>query len=143
MEKGERRQAIWISRGGRTTKIAALTDERGGPRAFHVTGSQVADCRAIEVLMARLSNGGLLIADRGYDTNHLRDAIAERGAAPNIPPKVNGRFKPPFSRGLYRERNAIERMFGRRKDFRADKRRRLGGVTSQFRTIETDTAGTL
>ena len=35
----------------------------------------------------------LLIADRGYGPNHLRDAIAERGAAPNIPPKVNRRLK--------------------------------------------------
>ena len=45
-------------------------------------------------------------------------AINERGATPNIPPKSNRRFKPPFSRALYRGRNAIERMFGRLKDFR-------------------------
>ena len=68
--------------------------------------------------MHRLPNGALLIADRGYDANRLRDVIAERGAAPNIPPKANRRFKPPFSRVLYRGRNAIERMFGRMKDFR-------------------------
>jgi transposase len=37
------------------------------------------------------------------------------GAAPNIPPKI---WNPRFSLALYRNRNAIERMFGRIKDFR-------------------------
>lgn len=60
----------------------------------------------------------LVIADRGYDTDAVRAAINQRGAVPNIPPKRNRRFKPPFSRVLYRNRNAIERMFGRLKDFR-------------------------
>ena len=40
------------------------------------------------------------------------------GAAPNIPPKANRRWKNCFSPYLYRDRNAIERMFGRIKDFR-------------------------
>jgi transposase len=62
--------------------------------------------------------GVLVIADRGYDSDAVRAAISGRGATPNIPPKVNRRFKPPFSSVLYRSRNAIERMFGRLKDFR-------------------------
>ena len=36
---------------------------------------------------------------------------------PNIPPKANRRWKNCFSPFLYRNRNAIERMFGRLKDF--------------------------
>jgi transposase len=109
---------IGISRGGRTTKLHALTDEHGRPRAFALTGGQAADCRAALALLPLLPADTLLIADRGYDTNAVRDAINERGATPNIPPKSNRRFKPPFSRVLYRGRNAIERMFGRLKDFR-------------------------
>ena len=54
----------------------------------------------------------------GYDTNGVRQAIQDRGATPNIPPKINRRWKPCFSPVLYRTRNAIERMFGRLKDFR-------------------------
>jgi transposase len=38
-------------------------------------------------------------------------------AAPNIPPKANLRWKNCFSPYLYRDRNAIERMFGKIKDF--------------------------
>lgn len=37
---------------------------------------------------------------------------------PNLPPKVNRRWKSTFSRILYRNRNAIERMFCRLNDFR-------------------------
>jgi transposase len=37
---------------------------------------------------------------------------------PNIPPKANRKWKNCFSPFLYRNRNAIERMFCRLKDFR-------------------------
>jgi transposase len=62
--------------------------------------------------------GVLFLADRGYDTDAVRAAVNSSGATPNIPPKTNRRFKPPVSPVLYRARNAIERMFGRLKDFR-------------------------
>jgi transposase len=42
-KKGERNQAIGRSRGGRTTKIHALTDGLCRPVAFLLTGGQVAD----------------------------------------------------------------------------------------------------
>ena len=60
----------------------------------------------------------ILLADMGYDSNALRRQIETSGTAPNIPPKVNRRWKPCFSPVLYRNRNAIERMFCRLKDFR-------------------------
>ena len=59
-----------------------------------------------------------MLADKGYDSDAIRRQIEAAGAAPNIPPKVNRRWKPCFSTVLYRGRNAIERMFGRLKDFR-------------------------
>ena len=42
----------------------------------------------------------------------------EPGVAPNIPPKINRRWQSCVSPFLYRDRNAIERKFGRIKDFR-------------------------
>ena len=56
--------------------------------------------------------------DKGYDSDALRGQIRERGALANIPPKANRKEKPCFSPFLYRDRNAIERMFCRLKDFR-------------------------
>ena len=60
----------------------------------------------------------ILNGDKGYDSNTIRRKIEQRGAMPNIPPKTNRRWKTCFSPFLYRDRNAIERMFGRLKDFR-------------------------
>lgn len=60
----------------------------------------------------------ILHGDKGYDSNAIRRQVEEHGTMPNIPPKSNRRWKNCFSPFLYRDRNAIERMFGRIKDFR-------------------------
>ena len=117
-KRGELGQAIGRSRGGRTTKIHALSDAEGRPFAFLLTGGQVADCRAGETLLDGLAAGVIVHADRGYDSDAIRRQIEAAGSTPNIPPKANRRWKPCFSPFLYRGRNAIERMFGRIKDFR-------------------------
>jgi transposase len=59
----------------------------------------------------------ILYGDKGYDNDAARHKIESKGPAPNIPPKVNRRWKSCVSPYLYRQRNAIERMFGRLKDF--------------------------
>jgi transposase len=105
-------------RGGRTTKIHALTDRFCRPIAFLLTGGQVADCIAADGLLDGLVNADILHGDKGYDSDAVRRKIESKGAAPNIPPKINRRWKNCFSPRLYRNRNAIERMFGRIKDFR-------------------------
>ena len=117
-KRGEQNQAIGRSRGGRTTKIHALTDRFCRPLAFLLTGGQVADCKAGALLLERLPACRIVLADKGYDSDAIRRQIEASGAAPNIPPKVNRRWKPCFSPVLYRGRNAIERMFCRLKDFR-------------------------
>ncbi len=60
----------------------------------------------------------ILHADKGYDSDAIRRQVEDKGAMPNIPPKTNRKWKNCFSPFLYRNRNAIERMFGRMKDFR-------------------------
>ena len=117
-KRGEHAQAIGRSRGGRTTKIHALTDGFCRPLAFLLTGGQVADCIAADTLLDRMPATDLLHGDKGYDSDAVRRKIENMGVAPNIPPKANRRWKNCFSPYLYRNRNAIERMFGRLKDFR-------------------------
>jgi transposase len=83
-----------------------------------LTGGQVADCTAGALLLEQLPDCDILHADKGYDANAIRRQVEERGATPNIPPKANRNWKNCFSPFLYRNRNAIERMFCRIKDFR-------------------------
>lgn len=86
--------------------------------AFLLTGGQVADCTAADTLLDQMPSAVILHGDRGYDSDAVRRKIESKGTAPNIPPRVNRRWKNCFSPYLYRDRNAIERMFGRLKDFR-------------------------
>jgi transposase len=59
-----------------------------------------------------------LIADKAYDTNALRGLLAERGIDAVIPSIARRKPLIPYDRIAYRQRNLIERMFGRLKDFR-------------------------
>ena len=117
-KRGERAQAIGRSRGGRTTKIHAPTNAFCRPIAFLLTGGQVADCTAADTLLDVMPKTSILHGDKGYNSNPVRAKIESMGTAPNIPSKVNRRWKNCFSPVLYRDRNAIERMFCRLKDFR-------------------------
>ena len=87
------------------------------PVAFLPTGGQVADCTAADELLDAITQAKVVHADKGYDSNAVRQKIEATEAAPNIPPKRNRILKNCFSPVLYRDRNAIERMFGRLKDF--------------------------
>ena len=59
-----------------------------------------------------------MLADKAYDADRIRELIQDQGATPNIPPKSNRKWKPCFSKRLYRERNLIERFFSKLKHFR-------------------------
>jgi transposase len=83
-----------------------------------LTGGHVADCTAGAFLLQQMPQSSILHADKGYDSDAIRRQVEDKGAMPNIPPKANRRWKNCFSPFLYRNRNAIERMFGRLKDFR-------------------------
>lgn len=59
-----------------------------------------------------------LIADKAYDANSLRQLLAAQHTKPVIPSTASRRQPIPYNRTLYRQRNVIERMFARLKDFR-------------------------
>lgn len=59
-----------------------------------------------------------MLADKAYDADRLCGLIEEQGATSNIPAKSNRKWKPCFSKRLYRERNLIERFFSKLKHFR-------------------------
>jgi transposase len=107
------------SRGGLTTKIHALVDAMGLPIALKLTEGQAHDGRSAVDMFDTPRAGNILLADRAYDSNALREWLAERGVWGNIRAMPN-RLKPPaFSRWLYKQRNAVERFFNKLKHFRA------------------------
>ena len=107
------------SRGGLTTKIHALVDADGRPVRLKLSEGQAHDGRSAADLLDGLRPGQILLADRAYDSDALRKAVADRGAWANIKPLARRVNVPPFSAFLYRYRNLVERFFNKLKHFRA------------------------
>jgi transposase len=58
------------------------------------------------------------VADKGFDGEPQRQAFQERGIKPVIPYEANRVKRGQLDKKAYRERNKIERLFGKRKEFR-------------------------
>ena len=88
------------------------------PIRLGLTAGQAHDAPAALTLLDRLEPRTIVLADKAYDAGSIRDLIEGQGAVPNIPPKANRKWKPCFSKALYRERNQVERFFSKLKHFR-------------------------
>lgn len=117
-KKGGRDHCLGRSRGGLTTKIHAVVDRQGLPLRLGLTAGQAHDAPAALELLDRLQPRTIMLADKAYDGNAIRDMIEAQGAVPNIPAKSNRKWRPCFSKTIYRERNQVERFFSKLKHFR-------------------------
>ena len=107
------------SRGGLSTKIHALVDADGLPIALKLTPGHAHDGRSAADMLDEIGRDQILLADRAYDSDALRESLAARGAWANIKPLAHRTDPPAFSAFLYRYRNLVERFFNRIKHFRA------------------------
>jgi putative transposase len=105
------------SRGGFGRKIHGAVNPLGHPVALRLTGSEAADSPHLPRLIAGVTTDAVL-ADKGYDSDADRAAIRRRGAEPCIPARKNRKQPITYDRHVYRERNGVERFFGRVKQYR-------------------------
>ncbi len=57
--------------------------------------------------------------DKGYSSPTVRRYLRRRGIGAVIPTRSDQRRSPRFDRAAYRERNVVERLFNRLKQYRA------------------------
>ena len=69
-------------------------------------------------MLKALPNAKVLLADKGYDADWFRDALADRKITTCIPSRANRKVPIPHDPALYRKRHKIENMFGKLKDWR-------------------------
>lgn len=113
-------EAIGKSRAGNTSKIHLAVDAYGLPIAFRLTGGEVHDSREAPALIAALPSGEALVADKGYDSDAIRQQINAQKMRSVIPRKRNSRKgNASLDRGLYRYRHLVENAFARMKHYRA------------------------
>lgn len=117
-KKGEHKQAIGRSRGGRNTKIHAIADAKGRLLALLLTGGEAHDCPPAQRLIRRTRSAKTLLGDRAYDSAALRGWLHGRGTTPVIPNKSNRKLPFRFNKQAYKWRHRIENAFCRLKDFR-------------------------
>src|ERR1700756_2501653 len=117
-KRGEQKQAVGRSRGGRNTKIHALADAKGRLFAILLTGGEAHDCPVAERLIRRVKPPKRMLGDKAYDSAELREDLAGRVPKPVIPNRSNRKQRFSFSKRLYKLRWRVESAFNRLKDFR-------------------------
>jgi len=116
--RGEHR-AIGTSAGGPTTKIHMACDAHGNPIRFEVTGGQVHDSKAAPSLIEQL-NAENLLADKGYDSEAIRQNARDKNIKPMIPRRKNSKkLNEELDGNMYKARHQVENVFARLKHFRS------------------------
>jgi transposase len=122
-------EALGRSQGGFSTKIHLRAEGNGKPITAVLTSGQRHEQIALEAVLDR---GAIrrqrrgrprlrprrVAGDKGYSSPTARGRIRRRGIRPVIPTKSNEPRDPAFDREAYRERNRIERLINRLKQFR-------------------------
>lgn len=89
----------------------------GCPVRFLLTAGQKGDAPQAEALIEGLPARAVM-ADTAYDFDHLRQAIAEKGAIAVIPNNPSRAAKHKLDTHLYAQRHLIECCFSKLKQFR-------------------------
>ena len=117
----ENNQFIGISRGGKTTKIHAVTDALGNPVHFLLTGGNIFDSSVVTDLLSEIPiSGSNIPGDKAYGTMVIRSYISEQGGILYDPAEKEYSEPNPWSCDyhLYKERHLIECFFNKLKVFR-------------------------
>ena len=96
-----------------------MVDEHGLPVKLLLTAGHASDKATAPALLEGLPTSQAVIADRGYDWQHLVELVASRGGTAHIPTQRDRKQQRTVDRELYRQRNLIERFFNKLKHFRA------------------------
>jgi len=128
--RGEKKaQCLGRSRGGLTTKLHVVCDGAGTPLALHLSAGPRHDAPQFEPVCEQVRvrrRPRQLIADRGYDAQHIRRWLRRRRIRAVIPRRrlapsrrCRRRGRPPrIEPRRYARRNVIERLFGSLKEHR-------------------------
>jgi transposase len=113
-------RAIGRSCGGLTTKIHIAADACGNPIDFKITGGEVHDAKVAPQLIEVIETAEYFIADKGYDSDEIREKATKDDMKPIIPRRSNStKQNPEFDKYLYKLRHMVENLFARLKHFRS------------------------
>ncbi len=101
-ERGARWQETGKSGGGFSTKVQLSPDALGCPTKVMLTPGNISDCtQAIALLEGQ--RGDYVIADKGYDSQSVVEAVEELGAEAVIPSRSFRKESRSYDRYLYKQ----------------------------------------
>ncbi|WP_201860069.1 IS5 family transposase [Microvirga soli] len=118
LKKGMFPRRIGRTKGGLNSKLHAVCDGAGKPIILLLSEGQMSDHKGARLVLGALPSGAALIADRGYDSNWFREALADKDITSCIPPTKSRKVPIAYDKTLYRQRHKIENMFAKLKDWR-------------------------
>jgi transposase len=113
------REALGRSRGGYGTKAVVIADGAGRAIAFALAPGQAHELPMGPELLDELPDEPLwVVGDKGYASHEFRARVWDCGARPAIPRKRN---EAPVAcpAWIYNNRNMVERLWARLKEWRA------------------------
>ena len=91
---------IGRTKGGRNTKLHAVCDEKGRPCVLLLTPGNVHDYKVAQLCIRAMPPSAQLVADKGYDSQALREWLDERGTKAVIPPCKNRKVHYDYDRAI-------------------------------------------
>ncbi|MBX5000949.1 IS5 family transposase [Rhizobium lentis] len=118
LKKGMFPRRIGRTKGGLNSKLHAVCDGHGRPLILLLSEGQMSDYKGAAQMLHAFPKAKTLLADKGYDADWFRDALAQRKITACIPSRANRKVPIPHDPTLYKKRHRIENMFGRLEDWR-------------------------
>jgi transposase len=122
-------EALGRSQGGFSTKVHLRAEGQGKPFSLVLTPGQQHETTVFEQLLQkpqlkRAGRGrrrwrpGRVVGDKGYSSSKIRRWLHSHGIAVTIPRRRTEKHRGAFDQAIYRERNRVERLINRLKQFR-------------------------
>lgn len=105
------------TKGGNNTKITVCCDEKFHPVEVRLDQGNRSDSKIGEEISSQIECSEF-VADKGYDSNAIRDNLNRHGIISTIPYRRNRKDIKEIDKNSYKQRNVIERFFLKLKKFR-------------------------
>ena len=111
-------QRLGKTKGGRNTKLSAAVNCVGLALSIRlVPGNEHDSKSALDTLEGHVGDN-LVLADKAYDSDKIREYIEERGSIAVIPPRSNRKKPVDYYNALGKTRHEVENFFARIKRYR-------------------------
>lgn len=111
------KQGFGKTKGGRNSKINALTNGRGKLLRLKLVPGNESDMKSACEVIGEVS-GKVLLADKGYDSDAIRAYVHDAGGIANIPGRKHRKKPVDYVKQLGKQRYVVENYFSRIKRFR-------------------------